>query len=157
VIGVQVAGDKAKGYRLRHLWQRGVYQVEVLKSQVDDSGYDLILECNHIVRHIQLKASFVGATTSRITANIKLGQKPSGCILWLIFHPDTLDLHEFLWFGNGAGQPLPDITDFPIATHTKANAAGQKANRPNIRIVDKRRFERLDTIEQVALYLFGAR
>lgn len=143
------------GNLLCHLWQSGVYQVEVLKSQVDDSGYDLILEYNGIVRHIQLKTSFVGATTNRINANIKLGQKPSGCILWLIFRPDTLEFHTFLWFGKEAGQPLPDITDFPIATHTKANAAGQRANRPNIRSIEKRNFEQLDTIEQVAIRLFG--
>ena len=140
---------------LRHLWQRGIYQVEVLKSQVDDSGYDLILECNRIVRHIQLKASFAGATTSRITANIKLCQKPSGCILWLVFQRDTLDLQEFLWFGNTAGQPLPEITDYPIAAHTRANAIGEKGYRPNIRVIDKRRFTRLDSIDHVATNLFG--
>jgi hypothetical protein len=144
------------GELLRYLWQQGMYEVEVMKSQVDDSGYDLILECNRIVRHIQLKASFVGATTGRITANLKLRQKPSGCILWLVFQPHDLSFREFLWFGNQAGQPLPDISLFPIAKHTKANTAGEKSERPNIRIIEKRKFQRLETMEQVAKHLFGS-
>ncbi len=28
-------------------------RLEVLKPQVDDSGYGLVLEANHVVRHIQ--------------------------------------------------------------------------------------------------------
>lgn len=70
---------------LRYLWNRKMYQVEVLKSQVDDSGYDLVIEYQTILRHIQLKASYHGAKTNRVPINTKLGTKPSGCVIWIIF------------------------------------------------------------------------
>lgn len=50
------------GEIMRRLWIRGEWRLEVLKPQVDDGGYDLVLEANNIVRHIQMKASFTGST-----------------------------------------------------------------------------------------------
>ena len=48
------------GEIMRRLWICGEWRLEVLKPQVDDGGYDLVLEANNIVRHIQMKASFTG-------------------------------------------------------------------------------------------------
>ena len=42
------------GDLLRTLWPR---HAEVLKPQVDDGGYDLVVEVGSIIRHIQLKTS----------------------------------------------------------------------------------------------------
>lgn len=44
------------GEIMRRLWIAGVERLEVLKPQVDDSGYALVLEAGSIVRHIQLKS-----------------------------------------------------------------------------------------------------
>jgi hypothetical protein len=38
------------GEVMKHLWRRGDWRLEVLKPQVDDGGYDLVLEANAIVR-----------------------------------------------------------------------------------------------------------
>ena len=45
------------GEVMKHLWQRGDWRLEVFKPQVDDGGYNLVLEANAIVRHVQLKSS----------------------------------------------------------------------------------------------------
>ena len=67
------------GEIMRRLWLRRITQFEVLQPQVDDSGYDLVLEANGVVRHIQLKSSFVGAATGQVKVSMKLAQKPSAC------------------------------------------------------------------------------
>jgi hypothetical protein len=69
------------GAVMKLLWVTGVPRVEVLKPQVDDSGYDLVLEANDVVRHIQLKSSFRGSTVRHTTVNVALGRKPSGCVV----------------------------------------------------------------------------
>jgi hypothetical protein len=46
------------GEIMRRLWIRGERRLEVLKPQVDDGGYDLVLEANGVVRDVQMKASF---------------------------------------------------------------------------------------------------
>ena len=50
------------GEVMRHLWRSGGKRFEILKPQVDNSGYDLVLENGSIVRHIQLKISFEGSS-----------------------------------------------------------------------------------------------
>lgn len=143
------------GEVMRYLWCHGVIRVEVLKPQVDDSGYDLVLEANGIVRHVQLKASHHGATTSRATVNAALANKPSGCVIWIQFDKASLSLGPFLWFGSYPGEPLPSLSDYQIATHTKANAQGKKTERPNIRIIPKRDFKELACIAELVAELFG--
>lgn len=41
---------------MRHVWLSGLRRLEVLKPQVDDGGYDLVLEAANVARHIQLEA-----------------------------------------------------------------------------------------------------
>lgn len=142
------------GELLKISWFEGDCDLEVAKPEVDNSGYDVILEAKSIVRHVQLKASYLGAKTSSQKLNIKLGEKPSGCILWIQFDEDTLELGPFFYFGNDAGEPLLGIDDLAVAKHTKANSEGEKAERPNIRVVKKAYFEKIDSIHHVYERLF---
>ena len=140
---------------LRYLWQRGITDAEILAAEVDNAGYDLVVDCNDIIRHIQLKASHVGSTTAQQKLNIRLSEKPSGCMIWMVFDPQTLAIAEYLWFGDGPGSSLPDISTFRTAKHSKANAQGHKAERPNIRVVPKGQFTTLNTLPELVDRLFG--
>ena len=142
------------GDALRWLWQRGVTNVEVLRSEFDAGGYDLVMSYRKIVRHIQFKTTMVNGKAASIKASLKLMDKPSGCIIWIIVTSELV-LHSYLWFGGPPGQPLPDIQDMRIARHTKANAEGKKAERPDHRIVPRGRFERLGSLDEVLERLFG--
>ena len=144
------------GEVMKHLWLQGKWRLEVLKPQVDDSGYDLVLEANAIVRHVQLKASFRGSKVRDTTVNVSLATKPSGCVVFMWFDPQNLLLGPFAFFGGTPGQPLPDLSGRKPGRHTKANAQGIKAVRPGIRTVPLAAFEKLTTIDQVVAKLFGA-
>ena len=143
------------GAVMRHIWLTSSSRVEVLKPQVDDGGYDLVLEVDGIVRHIQLKASHRGAKTSGVNLNLALERKPGGCVIWMQFDPDTLAFDHFLWFGGAPSERLPSLEPFRIGTHAKANAQGIKTERPNIRFVPKAKFEHLGGIQAVVERLFG--
>ena len=144
------------GTVMSHLWRNGFQRLELLKSQVDDSGYDLVLEANRVVRHIQLKSSHLGAKTARVGINAALRDKSSGCVIWLRFDPVTLTLGPFLWFGGEPGKSLPDLQSFKIAKHTKANALGIKKERPNIYVIPIAKFQQVGSIEGVVTRLFGS-
>ena len=118
------------GEVLRTLWRAGVHEVDVLRAETDAAGYDIVIEVESIARHIQLKSSARCSKTSKQKVHVALGSKPSGCVLWVMFDPSTLELGPFLWFGESPGTPLSDISDFPIAKHTKANAEGKKVSAP---------------------------
>jgi hypothetical protein len=105
-----------------------------LRPEVDSGGYDLALEFRGLTRHMQLKSSYRGTQRSEVTAHVKLLDRPSACILWIFFDPDTLLLGPFLWFGGAAGERIPPLGE-KIARHTKPNAELKKADRPAHRVI----------------------
>ena len=142
------------GDALRRLWQRGVTDVEVLRSEFDAGGYDLVMSHGKIVRHIQFKTSIAGGKAASIKASLKLLDKPSGCVIWIMVTPE-LKLDSYRWLGGPPGDPLPDIRNMRVAKHTKANAKGKKGERPDQRIIPRSRFDSLGSLDEVLERLFG--
>lgn len=138
----------------KHLWKSGIRDCEVLHAEVDSAGYDIVLEACGTMRHVQLKASYLEAKTARVPINTRLAAKTSGCVIWIWFDPDTLELGPFLWFGGEPGQALPDLGD-KIALHKRRNKEGNRPERPRIREVNKGRFAKLESVEALAEALFG--
>ena len=142
------------GDLLRCLWCKGTRDIEVLRAEVDRCGYDLVLEANEVMRHVQLKSSHRSAKTREVGININLAQKPSGCAIWIQFDPTSMDLGPFLWFGGQPGAPLPPLGGRE-GRHTKGDRTGVKAPRPNIRLLRRSQFEILSTMDAVVGKLFG--
>ncbi len=142
------------GELLKHSWKDGTCSLEIAMPEVDNQGYDLIAEESGVVRHIQLKAAHLDARAAKQKVHIALGNKPSGCVIWVYFNENTLDLGPFLFFGAGAGEPLPDVASFKVAKHTKANAEGVKSERPEIREIQKGKFRTLSSMKEIYDVLF---
>ena len=143
------------GELLMYSWRNGDCSLEISRPEVDRAGYDLVAEHGRYLRHIQLKGAKSGAMTAKQKVHVALAAKPSGCVVWTFLDDDSLRLGPFLFFGGDPGQRLPDLKPFSVSKHTKGNAQGVKAPRPNLRDVPKGHFRRLDTIEELWLALFG--
>jgi hypothetical protein len=143
------------GEMLRRLWQLGNTDVEVLRSEFDRGGYDLVVASGAVVRHIQFKSSLVSSTTAEQSLSVRLAEKPSGCVIWVVVYPD-LSFSHYLWFGGAPGDPLEGLPGLKIARQARANAQGFKAERPDHRRVPKRMFERLQSMDDVLNRLFGS-
>ncbi|WP_340146926.1 hypothetical protein [Halomonas sp. PA16-9] len=81
------------GELLKLSWKEFGCTLEVASPEVDNAGYDLIAEDNGVVRHIQLKASYVGGKTASQKVHTRLSEKPSVCYL---------DLFQRRYLGAGA-------------------------------------------------------
>ena len=139
---------------LQEVWLKNRQTMEVLRSEVDNSGYDLLLDRGGVVRYVQLKSSRSGAKTSRQTVNSKLADKPGGCVIWLVFQEcDGRVNLEYLVFPERPDEK-PDL-GCKVGRHTKANTAGQKAERPNTRVIPKRLFTKKETTGELVSWLFG--
>jgi len=140
---------------LKISWLHDDCSLEVAKPEVDNSGYDLIMESRGIVRHIQLKASILGGKTKSQKIHTKLAAKPSGCVVWIYFDKSTMLFDHFRYFGaKKAGDPLPSIKEHEIAKHTKGNKDGEKTDRQNIRVLPNKDFMPFDSIEGIYAQLF---
>ncbi len=128
----------------------------MLRSEVDDCGYDLVLGCEGKWRHVQLKASHRAAKTAHVPVNVALTRTPSGCVLWLLFDGDTLELGPYLWLG---GLPESRLSEEDLGARvgrrSRPDRLGVKRERPSIRSVPRAKFVRLEAISQVAKALFG--
>jgi hypothetical protein len=142
------------GEALRQLWQMGARDVEVLRSEFDAGGYDLVMTYRKIVRHIQFKTVLENGKATRVSVAVKLMEKPSGCVIWIVVS-ENLDLISFRWFGDAPGRPLPDITEFKVAKQARGNAEGIKLEKPGHRIVPLSQFKPLPKIDDVLQRLFG--
>ena len=103
---------------------------------------------------MQFKSSHRDATTRDVNVNLSLAKKPGACVIWIIFDANTMELGPYLWLGASPGQPLPPLGD-RVARHTKADRAGIKAQRPNLRVVGKSSFTPLRDMDAVVEELFG--
>jgi hypothetical protein len=151
------------GQVLKALWCRNVLDVEVLRSEFDGFGYDLVLARGQTVRHIQFKTgNLVSGTTGRarkpvrVQVNMALSDKPSGCVIWIGLDAE-LNLGPFYWFGAGPGEPLPSLEGFRQPKKLRRTKDGHRAERRLHRIVPYRRFEKLTSLEEVITRLFGER
>lgn len=132
--------------------------VEVLRSEVDASGYDVVFECNKVLRHVQLKTSRVGGKTANQKVNVALSSKPSGCVVWVVRSECQQSYRmqlQYRFFGAAAGQPLPSLDGYRVGRHTKGNKDGVKAERRSIRVIPKGSFERIHSTSALVNRLFG--
>lgn len=143
------------GELLKYSWKNGGCSLEISRPEVDRAGYDLVAENGGCLRHIQFKGSVMGATTATQTVHVALAAKLSGCVVWVYIDEDSLTLGPFLFFGGEPGRPLPCLKSFRVSKHTRGNAQGVKAERPDHRTVPRGKFETLNTIEELWSRLFG--
>jgi hypothetical protein len=142
------------GKLLRRLWAVGNTSVEILRSEFDRGGYDLVADFGSVTRHIQLKCSRIEGDTREQTVSLNLSAKASGCIVWIIVD-DDLNFQHFLWFGSAPGEPLPDIHGMPVAKHSKGDSKGVKLERPNLRKVPKNEFQLVESVDELLDRLLG--
>lgn len=135
-------------------WRQGRHDIEVLKSEVDRGGYDIVLEANGILRHIQLKSTFSGSAVRHVTVSTRLLEKPSGCVIWLEVDQRTLAVERYFWFGGEPGARLPDLGS-KVSRHTRGDSNGQKLERPMHRDLGKACFAALSGADELLVRLFG--
>jgi hypothetical protein len=106
-----------------------------------------------------LKSSRSNAKTARVNVSLKLTKKPNWCVIWIIFEQTetTLELKHFRIFPD-PDKPHPNLKDdsitFKKAKHTKGNSIGDKAVRPEHRVVPKKEFKTMNSIKEVVDWLF---
>lgn len=133
--------------------RRGI-EMDVMRSEFDAHGHDVVLEAAGVIRHLQLKAMVAGGKRRDVNINVRLRSKPSGCVVWMVYDPTTFNVVEYRWFGGSPAEPLPYLGT-TVARHTKSNALGVKISRNGHRLLSKGQFEIVADLGALADRLFG--
>ncbi len=125
------------GEALRALWRDKIVDAELLRSEFDAFGYDIVVERGGVTRHVQLKSGL--GKPRGIGVAEALAKKKSGCVVYVQISSD-LDLQNYYWFGAEPNSPLPPIDGFPLLKRTRPNKAGAKLERQDYRSLSSRAF-----------------
>ena len=135
-------------------WYKHQATVEILRSEIDVSGYDIIMSYKNIKRHIQLKSSIAGGRTVQQRINISLLEKENPCIVWLVREYDEekkdFNFKYLFWGARTGGRNTADIKNCK-----KPRDAKGKKEKLNHRNVPKGKFEVCEDIEDLFSKLFG--
>ena len=142
---------------LQEAWIKRKEKIDILRAEVDDSGYDIIISKGNTTRYIQLKTSIVGGKRRKQKLNINLVDKLNGCIVWMIRDIDERERFKlkYLYFGSPVGCKFPDISIYKIGKYGKGNAHGVKLERPAIREIPKSAFKEINTTSSLYDKLFN--
>jgi len=138
---------------LQECWFVREQPIEILRSEVDAFGYDLVLECNGLIRHVQLKATQTGQSTRKQTINRYLEQKVGGCVVWIVFNHRADESRvrlDYLYFGGRRPRDrMPTLGDTPALNPRS------KTPRKNSRVLDVRQFDAIPTTGELLNRMFG--
>jgi len=138
---------------LQECWFVREQPIEILRSEVDAFGYDLVLECNGLIRHVQIKATGSGQSTRKQTINRYLEEKVGGCVVWIVFNHRADESRvrlNYLYFGGRRPRDR-----MPTLGETPALNPRSKTPRKNSRVLDVRQFDAVANTGDLLDRMFG--
>lgn len=142
---------------LQEMWFARGQVVDVLHSPVDAYGYDLVLQCGGVTRHVQLKTKRLTGKTANHKLSTLLYNQPAACVVvleWDLPPGATRLALTYRWFGGGPHEPIPNLGD-KVAKHTKGDSQGIKKEKPLHRVIALGKFHKVPSMAGIAELLFG--
>ena len=138
------------------LWRRDPStRLLVFDSEIDDSGFDVVLTVGSYTRHLQLKCSIVGSKTQSVTLRQSLCDLQGGSVIWMEYDRSTLKVQKYHLFAySNPLEPL-SFTKFPLAKTVRTNSTGFKKTRQAVHIVPKRAFRQDLPFDLILKVLFN--
>lgn len=138
-------------------WRRNPYQaLQVFNTEVDDSGFDLILGVGSALRYVQLKQAHDEKVPTYVSVRQPFSQMPGSCVVLMSHSLETLALTSFRFYGGEMpSQPMPSIDSFSQSKAPgRRTAGGERKIRTNYRNVLLSKFQGPLTLEELLERLF---
>lgn len=115
--------------------------LQVFNSEVDDSGFDVILGVDAELRYIQLKQAHDEKVPLHVSVRLQFSALPGSCVVLMSHRLADLALTGFRFFGGAAAvEPMPDIAAFsPSKAPGRRTADNKRKVRENYRDVPVKR------------------
>ncbi len=93
----------------------------ISNTEVDDSGYDVVLERNAIIRRIQLKQHHEGKAPKAFSVRVEFATYPGSCIVAIAHSLADLKPTSYSFYGSGPEDSMPYIE-----AHRTTKASGRR-------------------------------
>ncbi len=94
--------------------------LDVLRSEVDDNGIDVVITDGKVTRYIQLKARAKGRLPVKpYQISERLLNIPGGRIVWIRYEKAKLNPVDYFYLGGTPPRAISGLRDFPKAKNRK--------------------------------------
>jgi hypothetical protein len=137
-------------------WMRNPLScIQILNSEVDDSGFDIVLALGNRARYIQLKQTHSEKTPPHVSVRLSFATMLGSCVVLVAHNLHDLSIANFRFFGSAPDLPMPDISAGARSiVPGRRNAAGERKRREGYRNVALRRFSPTLSSSQLLDMLF---
>lgn len=125
------------------LWRRDpTAPFNIFNSEVDDSGFDLVLACAEKHRYIQVKQVHLNGAAAKFSVSLEFTRLPGSCVVVVVHTESELKIDHFLFFGASASDPMPSVeTERVSVSPVKRGEDGKKRARPHYRDIPRKKFK----------------
>lgn len=129
--------------------------LNISNSEVDDSGYDVVLEYGGIVRHVQLKQAHNKKRPQKYSVRVPFATLPGACVVVIIHAISNLRVSSYSFYGKDPDQPMPYIEAHRTTKHPgRRDANGNRKLRLNYRDALYSKFEKNINLHELFNLLF---
>jgi len=128
--------------------------LQVFNSEVDDSGFDLVLCLGPYMRYVQLKQAHADKVPSHCSIRLSFSGLAGSCVVLMAYTLETLRLSCFKFFGGSPVEPTGAIDAMRPTRAPSRNSAGERKVRGNYRDVPVNQFQGPFSVEQLVEVLF---
>jgi hypothetical protein len=94
------------------MWRRDSTEpLHIFRSEVDDSGFDLVLGCRTKLRYIQVKQVHLKGAGREFSVRLDFSQMRGSCVVVMVYSADELMIDHFLFYGGPVDEPMPSVQD----------------------------------------------
>jgi hypothetical protein len=139
------------------LWRRDPTEpLRIFNSEVDDSGFDLVLGCGTALRYIQVKQVHSLGATTKFSVRLDFTRMAGSCVVVVVHTEDELMIDHFLFYGGAVQEPMPSVEDNkPSLVPGKRDNNGTRKTRQHYRDVKRNKFRGPLTTAELLDALFG--
>lgn len=124
------------------LWRRDpTTPLNIFNSEVDDSGFDLVLGYGQQLRYIQVKQVHLNGKAGKFSVRLDFTRLPGSCVVVVVHSEDELLVDHFLFYGGAVTEPMPSVENNKASVSPiKRDSEGKKRSRPHYRDITRRSF-----------------
>jgi len=117
-------------------------QLYIFNSEVDDSGFDLVLGLGRKLRYIQVKQVHSKGSAKKFSVRLEFSRFPGSCVIVVVHSESDLQIEHFLFFGGSLTEAMPSVeNEKATISPIKRSADGKKKIRAHYRDIPRNKFQ----------------
>jgi hypothetical protein len=139
------------------LWKRDPSTpLNIFNSEVDDSGFDLVLACRQKLRYLQIKQVHLEGRASKFSVRQDFSLMSGSCVVVIVHTEDSLSIDHFLFYGGPIDEAMPSIDDNkPSIVPGRKDAEGNRKVREHYRDIKRSKFKKMTSTATLLDALFN--